>query len=1077
MNNAIDNQSVHPFMQFLFLRNTFSLLFLGMIIVVGAMAWNGMVRESSPDLAIPQATITTEWAGAAPEQIEKQISQELEKKIRGLKGLKRVESGSFNSYSIVTVEFHADEDINSAMSLLRAKVDEAQAEFPSVVKKPKVEQISVNDTPVISYMLSGDLPEETIQSSALNLKNQLEQLKGVRKVIIAGEREGTVYVRLRPERLRSLDISPSMVRQRIEAANLDAAWGRYEAKNYNLELYFSARFSNIEMLKQLAITQLAPGRIIRLGEIAEIEQRLEKPDVKTSFSYKSQTFKNGVSLEVLKSAGGDSLAIIERVKQSINESSQKSTWPFGMQATISNDSGDLIRESFDEIFNNVWQASLAVFVILFFLLTWRESTIAGLAIPLTLLASLGVIWGLGNTLNSMVMIGMVLALGMLVDVFILVMEGMHDGLYLRKLNFAQSAIRTVKTFAKPAFAGQLTTILALVPLMAVGGVDGKFIRVLPITVIVCLLSSFVIAFLLCIPLSRFLLDKKKDKAEATFVDLLTEKFSNKLKLWLIAVPLINRKIAGAWVFGSALLLVLSLQSLSLLPVEMYPKGDGRNLGITIELPSNATLEQSERIGELAGSYLQSTPWFESVTRYIGRKSPLATGSLKESLLPDKSPNIVGFSAIFLPKEEREKLSFTYLNEIRAGLEKALVNEVGLKIVFTPDVGGSTSDDPIQILLQGPDINKLAKLSEKVQSALYQVPGTTDVRDNLGQFQIQVRFTPIQEALSFHGLTESELATQIRMATEFDEIGKFKRTGTQDDLTIRIGTYWESRGKSIGGPKYLSELATLQIVTSKGELVPLGSLVDYGVVKTPQVLVHTDSVRTVTVRARTEGRTALSILDDFQPKLDMMKADWPPEYSYIFAGEAESTEETFGQMGIAFVVAILLVFSVLTLLFSSFAQPLIILSSVPLAMTGTFAGFFFSGQPMSFTAVIGMVTLVGIVVNDAIVMVETINEHRANGMSVKEAAACGSSERLRPILSTTITTVVGLIPLALSSPMWYPLAMAIVYGLMFSTLVALVIVPVLYLLLNRDITNVINDSNKSNNNIIQPNLNAEKPSLL
>lgn len=1059
----MNNQLYHPFMQFFFLRNIFALLCLGLIIAAGLMAWNNMVRESNPDLAIPQATITTEWAGAAPEQIEKQISQELEKKIRGLKGLKRVESGAFNSYSIVTVEFEADEDTESAMTRLRAKVDEAQAEFLRVVKKPIIEQISVNDTPVISYMLAGNLPEEIIQRSALHIQNQLEQLKGVRKVNIAGERKDTVYVRLRPERLRSLDISPIVVQQRIVAANLDAAWGRYEAHHYNLELYFSARFSDIAQLKQLAITRLAPDRIIRLGEIAEIEQRLEKPNVKTSFSYKNQPFKNGVSLEVLKRAGGDSLAIIERIKHRIDELSQQSTWPYGLQATISNDSGDLIRESFDEIFNNVWQASCAVFIILFFLLTWRESTIAGLAIPLTLLASLAVIWGLGYTLNSMVMIGMVLALGMLVDVFILVMEGMHDGLYLRKLNFAQSAIRTVKMYAKPAFAGQLTTILALIPLMVVGGIDGKFIRVLPITVIVCLLVSFLIAFLLCIPLSRFLLEKDNGEIKATFVDRLTEKFSDKLKEWLIAVPLMNRKIASAWVAGAVIMLVLSLQSLNFLPVEMYPKGDGRNLGITIELPSDATLAQSERIGKIAGSYLKSLKWFESVTRYIGRKSPLATGSLKESLLPTESPNIVGFSAIFLPKEQRSKLSFTYLNDIRTGLEKVLAKEVGLKIIFTPDVGGSTSDDPIQILLQGPDINKLAELSKKVQSALYLIPGTTDVRDNLGQFQTQVRFNPIQEALSFHGVTESDLAAQIRLATEFDEIGKFKRSGTQDDLPIRMGAYWESRGKLIGGPKNLSELATLQIVTNKGELVPLGSLVDYSVIKTPQVLVHTDSIRTVTVRARTEGRTALSILDDFRLKLDTMKADWPPEYNYIFAGEAETTEETFGQMGIAFVVAILLVFSVLTLLFASFSQPFIILSSVPLAMTGTFTGFFFSGQPMSFTAVIGMVTLVGIVVNDTIVMVETINTHRAKGMDIKAAAAHGASDRLRPILSTTITTVAGLIPLALSSPMWFPLAMAIVYGLVFSTLIALVIVPALYLLLNRNDASVHQDTSSKSSN--------------
>ncbi len=1047
MQKTVDKQSVSGLMQFLFLRSTLALLLLGLILVVGALAWTGMVREANPDLAIPQAVITTEWGGAAPEQIEKQVSQELEKKIRGLKGLKRIESGSYNSYSNVTVEFQADEDVDTAMNQLRAKVDEAQAEFPAGVKKPRIEQVSVNDTPVVSYMLSGDLPEEILQDAARRLKKQLEQLKGVRKVNIAGERENTVYIRLHPERLRTLGISPQSIQQRIDSANLDASWGRYESDRFNIELYFAARFDDLQGLKQLAIAQLATDRIVRLGEIADIEKRLEKAEVKTAFSYKNRPFNKGIGIEVLKSAGGDTLAIIERVKQHIKLAEKQSDWPHGMQATVSSDQGDLIQESFNEIFDSIWQASLAVFVILLLLLTWRESTIAGLAIPLTLLASLGVIWGLGYTLNSMIIIGMVLALGMLVDVFILVMEGMHDGLYLRRLSFSGAAIRTVKTFARPAFAGQMTTILALVPLLAVGGVDGKFIRMLPVTIVVTLLTSFVMAFLLCIPLSRFLLDKQSGEIKATLMDRMTQRISSTLKRWLMTVPLLNRKIALAWVTGAIVLLILSIQSMGLLPVEMYPKGDGRNLGITIELPADTTLSQSEHIGDLAGDYLVDVPWFESVTRYVGRKSPLATGSLKESLLPSKSPNVVGFSAIFLPKDERDQLSFTYLDEIRAGLEQALSDEVGLRITFTPDVGGSTIDDPIQILLQGPDINRLAVLSREVQAELQKVPGTTDVRDNLGQFRMQLRFAPILEALSFHGLTEADLASQIRMATEFDEIAKFKQPGTEDDLPIRLGTFWESRGHEIGGPVYVSEMATLQIVTANGDLVPLGSLVDWDIKKIPEVLVHTDSVRTVTVRARTEGRTALSVLQDFQPQLDSMKDSWPAGYDYRFSGEAESTEETFGSMGMAFVVALLLVFTVLTLLFASFSQPFIILSTVPLAMTGTFAGFFFSGQATSFPGIIGMVTLVGIVVNNAIVMVETINAHRANGMPVEEAAARGAADRLRPILSTTITTVAGLLPLALSSPMWFPLAVAIVYGLMFSTVVALVIVPALYVLMD------------------------------
>lgn len=302
---------------FLFLRSTFALLLVGMFITLGWMAWSKMVRENYPDLAIPMGIVTTEWPGASPDQIEKQISQEIEKVVRGLNGLKRVQSGSFDSYSVVTVEFHADEDSTESMNALRAKLDEAEAEFPAQAEKPKLEQVSVNDTPIVSYMLYGDLPVEIQQQTAKSLKKMLEQVPGVRKVNIAGEREQTIYVRLYPDRLRSLKISPLMVKERIEAANLDGAWGAFESDEANSQMKFEGRFEDLSRLRQLDIKRISNDRIVRLGEIALVEARPEKADVLTAFSAKGSDFQPGVGIDILKVSGGDTLAIIESVRQKI----------------------------------------------------------------------------------------------------------------------------------------------------------------------------------------------------------------------------------------------------------------------------------------------------------------------------------------------------------------------------------------------------------------------------------------------------------------------------------------------------------------------------------------------------------------------------------------------------------------------------------------------------------------------------------------------------------------------------------------------------------------------------------------
>lgn len=1043
------SEQAPKWMHTLFLKQTIAFLLLVIIVAGGATAWQSMVREDNPDLDIPQAVITTEWGGAAPEQIEKEITQELEKKLNGMQGLKRFESGSFNSYSMVTVEFEADEPIPEAMNLLRTKVDEAQANFPSGVKKPKIDQVSVSNAPIVTYMLYGDLAVETLQTAAKKLEKRLEKVAGVQEVNISGEREATVYVRMYPERLRALGLSPAQVKQRLQGANLDSAWGSYEADEFNIELYFSARFESLEQLSQVAIARLAPDRIVRLSEVAQVEKRLEKEEVITAFTNKGGEYQSGVAISIKKRTGADSIQIIDAVKLSVEEARTSSIWPQGMHAEITSDQSERIHESFNNIFNNIWQAMLAVFIILLFLLTWREATIAGLAIPVTLLAALLIVWSTGSTLNTMVIIGMVLALGMLVDVFILVMEGMHEALFSRKMHFAQAAMHTVKTYAKPAFAGQLTTILALTPLLAIGGVDGKFIRLIPVTTVACLVASFIIAFALCIPMSRFLLGRNKGSNELTFMDRVAARLGKALYGWLRIVPLAGRFTAFIWVAGAVGLLMLSLTASGYLPVQMYPKADGRNLGILIEMPSSTTLKQSEKVAELASGYLKDQPYFSNVTRYVGQKSPLSTGTLKETLLPSEASNFIGFSAIFLPRDQRDRDAHFYLPELKKGLEAKLANVAGSRILFTPETGGASADDPIQVRLYGKDMNVLSGLSQQVQTVLRGIAGATDVRDNLGNFRGQIRFRPKQEALSFHGLTESDLAEQIRFATEFDAIGKFKVEGTSDDLDLRLGTYWSSRGHEIAGPRYLDELSNLKITTQSGEVISLGSLVSYELTQVPQVFVHTDGQRTVTVLAKNEGRTALEILELLRPELDKMKQDWGEGYSYAFGGEAESTSETFGSMGIAFAASIFLVFAVLTLLFDSFKQPLIILSTIPMALIGTFSGFFFFGFPLSFPAVIGLVTLVGIVVNNAIVMVETINIHRAAGLSVRDAAAHGAADRLRPIVGTTITTVAGLLPLALSDPMWFPLCMAVMFGLIFSTVVSLVIVPSLFFLLERD----------------------------
>ncbi len=1033
----------------LFVETLFARLMLGMLLLAGVLSYNNMVRENYPDLEIPSAIVMTYWPGAAPEQIEKEITKYLEDEIVSLKGLKSFSSGSYNSYSIVSVEFDADMPVSEAMPLLRAAVDKAAAHFPAGqgIEKSDIEEMSVSNMPIISFALSGDVDDMLLSDTAKSLQSALESLSLVKKVNISGLREKSLHIRLNPPQLRNLGISPIVVRDRLQSANIDMAWGEFEADENTFNLYLAGRFDNVTRVEQLPIIQIDENRTVRLGEIADVSMRLDREKSRTFFSLNGSELEPGVTLDVLKRPGADTFAVIEQAL-SLADKYTHANWPQALNLTHVSDDGELIELAFNDISSSMKQAVVIVFLVLMLLLSWREALIAGLALPVTILGVLAVMAAMGYSFNSMIMIGMVLALGLMVDVFILVMEGMHENLYVQKKTFSDAALTTVKQFILPASAGQLTTILAMLPMMMIGGIDGKFIRILPITITVTLLMSLLVAFLICLPLSSYILSNVNKHQKPLLIDVLSTRYRAALSQWLSTYVVKRRRYALGWVTGAFSLFVIAIIVAGMLPSEMYPEADDRKIGVSIELAPDATLEQSQRVADKAGEFLRHQDWIEKMIAYVGAKSPMTTANLNDALLPSEVWNQVGFSLTLYPKEQREKLSYDYLPAIREGLNRVLHDEPGLSIKLVHIGGNPDTSAPIQVDLIGEDYNELIDIATNVKRALSAIPGSSDVSDNLGPVLHEIRFTLKPEMLSFHGINEAEVAQQIRIAMEEDEIGYYKVDGIDDDPKIRLSIAWPSRQGELGGPRHLAEMNLLRIINQRGEAIPFGELVSYEITEVPRVFVHRDGQRTVTVNARAEGKTANEIVTELMPVVENMSQAWPQGYRYQFGGEVSKADDSYGQMGMAFMLAMFSIYVLLTLMFGSFVQPAIIILIVPLALIGTFLGYFLSGTPMSFSGLIGIVSLAGIAVNNGIVLVDTMNQHRLSGESILQAAALGAADRLRPIISTSLTTVLSLLPLAYSDPQWYPLCMAIIYGLIAATIIAVVIIPALYVLLTQ-----------------------------
>jgi multidrug efflux pump subunit AcrB len=1041
--------------RFFILNTIFAILLSLLMVVGGVLGYFSMTKQSNPDIDIAVANVTTTWGGADPQTIEQQVTSEIETEITTVENVKEIQSASYTGFSVINVEFTSQADPDQAVQELRQAVAQAEPELPEEADQPVVEQVSVNDAPILTLALFGEIDSTVISQAAEGIQDRLEQVAGVSEVNLGGAREEVVSVQMNPFRLATLGISPTTVANQIRSANQDVPLADIESDVIGSQVRFYGRFRTLEGLRELPITRLE-GRVVRLEELATVSRELEQEDTRAFISTQGESYQPVVSVGIKKVPGQDSIEVIDRVLATVDQIQQNpGDWPSGMEYRVIANEADIIWEQLGNLFVNALQAMAAVFVILFIALSWREALIAGLSIPLTFLSAMAILWLTGQTLNNMVLIGMVLALGILVDVFILMMEGMHEFVFVQGMPFNQAALKTVKTYAPPAFAGQLTTILALMPLLAISGTLGKFIQLLPYTAIICLVLSFAIAVLVDIPLSRYLLAGVKGVEKKSRVDRLSESASRRWMRWSLRHTIRSRKTAWAWVLGTVALFFVVMSSFSQIDVEFFPQGDQRNFSVNVELSPTTTLDTSQEVADDLGEILQGKDYLESVIKYVGQRSNLvASGELQ----PSEGSYLVGFSGTFLPENERDQLSYEYLDDLRDELEAAVDQYPGATLVLNAQQAAQ-SGDPIQIEILGRELNQLREISKEVQTLLRQVPGAIDVRDNLGELQQDLRLVPKREELSFYNLSEDELAAQAQYYTRAIDVGDFALSGDQEDLEIRLSTGWPSREGRVGGPTRRDELLSARFFTNNPdeEVVSAGAVVNAVQAQAPLSITRRGGERTATILAKNENRTVGEILADLEPRLQEAQESWPQSYTYTFGGETEDQAETFGSAGQALGLAIFLVFAVLVLQLGSFRQPFIILLAIPFALIGTVGGFFLTGIPFSFSAFIGIIALVGIVVNDAIVMVDTMNSYQQEGMKVKQAAARGVSDRLRPVITTSVTTIIGLIPLALSDPTWMPLCSAIIFGLIAATLSALVVVPCLYLLFTPKTENLHTDA--------------------
>lgn len=1012
-----------------------AILLIVAIVGIGLHALSGLARESWPDVEIPIGMITAVYPGAAPELVEAEVTNILERNLKGVPGLTALKSSSMESVSIVLVEFSVDARMRESLDELADRLEEARADLPDDVEDVKLIRVATSNQPIFSFALSGELPPETMRSTAIALRDELESVGGVSEVRISGMPDAQLQVLVHQQRLEEIGGTLDDVVSSIQNAQATAPLGRYQSTTRNFPLDVEPVGLDLGRLGELPVRAASSGDMVSLSSVATLQRALAEPTEHTRLVNRQQgTAGPAISFEILRQPGANVPAVVADVAAALSQT----PLPGGVTLTVTTDRSEEIHEGLSLLFSNGWQAVMLVCLVLFAVLGVRESLIAGLSIPLTFLATFGVLLAMGQSLNNMSLMALVIAMGLLVDDFILIMEGMHEELHAGRSPL-EAARGTLKNFALPSLSGTLTTLAAFFPMAMLGGMEGRFVRIIPMTICIALVLSYLISIAIDTSMGAALLRRSRPNPLTARVHGLMDAAQRFYQAEVFPRTLATARLRWRTLGAAALAFALSLGAASQLDTIVYPDTDEIQLGATFHLPPGSTLAEGQALGALVEAALADDPNIAHLTLTAGRSSGLAMSGPDAYLEPFEGEDLLGLSMQLVPASERDLSSVALAEVYRQELSAIAGDSVEIHQIRM----GAGSGAPIEVQVTARSQSRAEDIADAVIETMQQVEGVAGISDSRSPHQGAWRVALSDEAIRFHDQDRSSVLKFLRYAIS----GTAADTVYEGDDAVDIMVGYDWRGDGLwNSPASIDDILSLEVPGFFGDPVPVAALGALELKSTALSVSHIDRRHVVTVSAQATGRSPVEAAQEIIDRTAALSLE--PGEAITPLGDLASSQETSREMGQAMLMALALIFCILVVQFRSFLQPLIILAALPLAMTGVFFGFLASGIPISFPAMIGMVALAGIVVNDSIVLVDTMNRNVAAGAAPLLAVQQATTERLRPILVTTVTTVIGLLPLAMTDAVWEGLCMAVVYGISLATLLTLVVIPAMYLTLKR-----------------------------
>jgi len=1001
-----------------------------LVLVAGILTYSSMTKEKFPDISLDEVWVYTAYPGVSPEEIEELITIPIEDELASIEGIDHIESISSEGFSQVSVDFEAGvEDFPRKIQEVQNKVNRVD-DLPEDAETPEVEEEEWTTIAVI-VSLSGSVPENTLKRLSDDLEDDLLDIPGVDAVTSMGRRDREIWVEVNPGRLEGYNLSLADVIFSLKNKNLDIPGGALGSGRREFLVRTMGEAETLQQIERVILRSNPEGGHVYLRDVARVTDTFEEATTLGRLDGEKT-----ISLMVMKSKTGNTVKIVEAVR-AIKEDYEKGRLPEGLKITLTNDAAVDVWSNLNALYQNGAVGLVLVLIVLYIFVGLRPAVLTALGLPVAFAISILLMQYFGITINMLSLFGLILVLGLIVDDAIIICENACRHIEEGR-SPVEAAVIGTKEVTWPVIAAVTTTMAAFLPLLLMVGMLGKFMGVIPKTVTFALLASLVEAlFILPSHVADFV--KPRPVQQGGGATLRWQRRLTQTYLGILEFSL-RRRYLGllvAIVFAAGCIVF----AYYFMPFVLFPARDVEEFGITIKMPVGTKLEETERVvAKLEDTALEFPK--EDVFAVIGR---VGTGQL--SNYDFQTGTHIGQVVLDLTDPfERERTGLEIVTEYRKKV-KGIPGPVEVSFVEWRE--GPPVDPAVEVRIRGDDFDVLRAVANDIRDYLSTIEGVRDISDDFEPGKKEARIVIDENKAYLMGLDTATIGYTIRYAIDGGIASVIHDQGEEIDIRVKLE---EESSRD------LEDIEEMKFRNRAGALIPFKN---FGRIERKQGYTNInrrERKRVVTVSANTDEDVITSVeINRLLKERYKNFSNSRPGYLMSFSGEYEETQEQVVALAKAFGVAILLIYVILGSLFKSFVRPLVVMLAVPFAFIGVVIGFYVMREPLGLMAIIGTLGLTGIVVNDSLILVDFIDKGRKAGLERQEALLRAGRLRLRPVILTSVTTIFGLLPLALGlfglSPFLTPIAVAIVWGLSFATVLTLLLVPSIYAIVD-DITGLL-----------------------